>query len=67
MDTSNDNESNKVDAYLSLLTTIYNRIENILGSASKGLIFSIGVDKGKRIGEGFPKTQITHSAIEMLN
>lgn len=54
-DASNNNESNKVDVYLSLLTTINNRIEDILGSGSKGLIFSTGVDEGKRIGEGFPK------------
>ena len=67
MDASNDKDSGKVDAYLSLLTTINNRIEDILGSASKGLIFSTGVEEGKRIGEGFDKTQTIQSAIEMLN
>ncbi len=67
MNASYDKDSGRVDAYLSLLTTINNRIEDILGSASKGLIFSTGVDEGRRIGEGFDKTKTIQSAIEMLN
>ena len=37
MQPSKDNESNRVDTYLSLLTTINKGIEDLLGPASKGL------------------------------
>jgi len=67
MQSSNDDESNRVDAYLSLLTTINKGIEDILGPASKGLIFGTGVEAGKSIAMDFPKTDTIQSAIATLN
>ena len=67
MQPENDNESNRVDAYLSLLTTINKGMVNLLGPASKGLIFGTGVDEGRRIARDFPKTDTIQSAITILN
>ena len=67
MQPSNDSESNRVDAYLSLLTTINKGIVDILGPASKGLVFGTGVDEGKRIALNFKKTDTIQSAIRTLN
>ncbi|MFW9843872.1 MAG: hypothetical protein ACFFEV_04795 [Candidatus Thorarchaeota archaeon] len=67
MQASNDNESNRVDAYLSLLTTINKGIVDILGPASKGLIFGTGVEEGKRLAQDFKKTDTIQRAIATLN
>jgi len=67
MQTNDDDESKRVDAYLSLLTTINNGIEDLLGKASKGLIFGTGVEEGKRIASELPKTDTIQSAITALN
>ena len=62
-----DSESNRVHAYLSLLTTINKGIVDLLGPASKGLIFGTGVEEGKRIALDFEKTDTIQKAIETLN
>jgi len=67
MQVSKDSESKRVDAYLSLLTTINNGIMELLGPASKGLIFGTGVEEGKRIAIDFQKTDTIQSAIKTLN
>jgi len=67
MESSQDNESNRVDAYLSLLTTINKGIVDLLGPASKGLVFGIGVDEGKRFALNFEKTDTIQNAIATLN
>lgn len=67
MDPSTDSEDNRVEAYLSLLTTINNGIEDLLGTGSRGLIFTAGVEGGRRIAERFPKGKTLQSAIEILN
>ena len=67
MEPSTHSESNRVDAYLSLLTTINNGILDLLGPASKGLIFSTGVEEGKRIAQEFPKTDTIQKAMKTLN
>ncbi len=67
MQPSKDSESNRVDAYLSLLTTINKGIVDLLGPASKGLVFGTGVDEGKRIALDFQKTDTIQSAIRTLN
>jgi predicted hydrocarbon binding protein len=67
MQPSNGNESNRVDAYLSLLTTINKGMVELLGPASKGLIFGTGVEEGRRIARNFPKTDTIQKAIQTLN
>ncbi|MHA1135947.1 MAG: hypothetical protein ACTSSE_05615 [Candidatus Thorarchaeota archaeon] len=67
MQPSTDNESNRVDAYLSLLTTINKGILDLLGPASKGLIFGTGVEEGRRIANDFEKTDTIQRAIKTLN
>ena len=67
MQPSIDSESKRVDAYLSLLTTINNGILDLLGPASKGLLFGTGVEEGKRIAQDFPKTDTIQKAIKTLN
>ena len=67
MQPSKDNESSRVDAYLSFLTTINKGIMDLLGPASKGLIFGTGVEEGRRIALGFQKTDTIQSAIQTLN
>ncbi|MGY5859139.1 MAG: hypothetical protein RTU63_07205 [Candidatus Thorarchaeota archaeon] len=63
----NDTESNRVDAYLSLLTTINKGILDLLGPASKGLIFGTGMEEGRRIAADFEKTDTIQRAISTLN
>ncbi|MGY5873837.1 MAG: hypothetical protein RTV72_16435 [Candidatus Thorarchaeota archaeon] len=63
----NDSESNRVDTYLSLLTTINNGIMDLLGPASKGLIFGTGVEEGRRIAQDFEKTDTIQKALVILN
>ena len=67
MQPSNDSDSNRVDAYLSLLTTINKGMVDLLGPASKGLIFGTGVEEGKRLALNFPKTDTIQKAIQTLN
>jgi len=67
MQPTTDTESNRVDAYLSLLTTINKGIVDLLGPASKGLVFGIGVDEGKRFALNFEKTDTIQNAIATLN
>ena len=62
-----DSESNRIDAYLSLLTTLNKGILDLLGPASKGLIFGTGVEEGKRLAVDFEKTDTIQKAIQILN
>ena len=60
MQPSKDSESNRVDAYLSLLTTINKGIVDLLGPASKGLVFGTGVDEGwQQLPKTWTKLDIT--------
>lgn len=67
MDPNSNRESNRVDAYLSLLTTINNGIDDLLGAASRGLIFTTGVQEGRRIAIDFPKGKTLQNALAILN
>ncbi len=60
-------ETRQVDAYLSILTTINKGIVELLGPASKGLIFGTGVEEGKRLADGLEKTDTIQKAIKTLN
>ncbi len=67
MATPSDNESNKKDTLLSLLTTINNGLQDILGRGANGIIFNTGVDEGRRIAKDLPKTDTIHKAVESVN
>ncbi|MFW9909905.1 MAG: hypothetical protein ACFFEF_15160 [Candidatus Thorarchaeota archaeon] len=67
MEAPNDHGAKRIDAYLSLLTTINIGIEDLLGPASKGLIFNMGVDEGRRLAKELPPTNALLPAIEILN
>ncbi len=67
MEPSRDSESRRVDAYLSLLATINNGIEDLLGPASKGLIMGTGVKEGRRLAENLHKTNSLKPAVDLLN
>lgn len=62
-----DTESARIDAYLSLLTTINKGMLDILGPASKGLIFNTGVEEGRSLGSTLPKTNTLTTAIDTIN
>ena len=67
MEPTLNTETKQVDAYLSLLTTINKGIVELLGPASKGLIFGTGVEEGKRLAIGLEKTDTIQKAIKTLN
>ncbi len=67
MEPSMNTETRQVDAYLSILTTINKGIVELLGPASKGLIFGTGVEEGKRLADGLEKTDTIQKAIKTLN
>jgi len=67
MEPTSNTETRKVDAYLSLLTTINKGIVELLGPASKGLIFGTGVEEGKRLAIDLEKTDTIQKAIKTLN
>ncbi|MFW9918603.1 MAG: hypothetical protein ACFFED_03320 [Candidatus Thorarchaeota archaeon] len=52
---------------LSLLTTLNNGIEDLLGRGSKGLIFTTGVEEGRTIGRNIPKSDSIEEAISSVN
>ena len=63
----NNSEAKRIDTYLSLLTVINNGIEDLLGAASRGVIFNTGVVEGRRIGTNIKKTNTLTTAIDILN
>jgi len=67
MEPSSNADTRKVDAYLSLLTTINKGIVDLLGPASKGLIFGTGVEEGRRLAVDLEKTDTIQKAIVTLN
>lgn len=67
MEPSTDDEFNRKDTLLSLLTTINNGLQDLLGRGANGIIFNTGVEAGKRIAEDLPKTDTIHRAIESVN
>ena len=56
-----------LNACLSLLTTLNNGIEEVLGKGSKGVIFNAGVEDGKFVGKNFAKTKDIEDAIVTVN
>ena len=62
-----DNEAKRIDTYLSLLTVINNGIEDLLGTASRGVIFNTGVEEGRRLGSEIPKTNTLRKALDIVN
>ena len=62
-----EKESKRVDSYLSLLTALNVGIEDLLGPASKGLIFNTGVEEGRRLAQDMKKTNALLPAVEEVN
>ncbi|MDF1540581.1 MAG: hypothetical protein P1Q69_16915 [Candidatus Thorarchaeota archaeon] len=62
-----DQQSRLLSSALSLLTTLNNGIEDMLGRGSKGIIFNTGVEEGKYLGKNMPKTESVETAIEEVN
>ncbi|MBD3407111.1 MAG: hypothetical protein GF411_13415 [Candidatus Lokiarchaeota archaeon] len=52
---------------MSMLATINNGIEDLLGPASKGLIFNTGVEQGKLLGHNLPKSDEYETALKTVN
>jgi len=67
MELTEDQESKRIHTYLSLLTTLNIGIEDLLGPASKGLIFNTGVEEGRRLAEDMKKTNALLPAIDEVN
>ncbi|MFW9850795.1 MAG: hypothetical protein ACFFF4_16835 [Candidatus Thorarchaeota archaeon] len=63
----NGSNDKRVDTYLTLLTSINNGIEDLLGTASRGVIFNHGVKEGRALGESIQKTNTLTTAIEIVN
>jgi len=62
-----DQQAKLLSSALSLLTTLNNGIEDLLGRGSKGLIFSTGVEEGKTIGKNIPKSESIEDAVSSVN
>ena len=56
-----------LESCLLLLTTLNNGLEDMLGSASKGVIFNTGTKEGQFIGKKFPQTASIEKAIDAVN
>ena len=67
MESMTNDERKLAEAYISLLTTINIGIEELLGPASKGLIFNMGVEEGRRLAEKMKKTNALIPALRELN
>ncbi len=62
-----DQQAKLLSSALSLLTTLNNGIEDLLGRGSKGLIFQTGVEEGKKNGMNLPKSDNIEDAIATVN
>ncbi|MHA1907630.1 MAG: hypothetical protein ACW98Y_10085 [Candidatus Thorarchaeota archaeon] len=60
-------DDKRVDTYLTLLTAINNGIEDLLGAASRGVIFNQGVMEGRALGAAIQKTNTLPTAIDIVN
>ncbi|MFW9918597.1 MAG: hypothetical protein ACFFED_03290 [Candidatus Thorarchaeota archaeon] len=67
MEHLSDKELKRVDTYRSLLTALNVGIEDLLGPASKGLIFNTGVEEGRRLAQDMNKTNALLPAIDLVN
>ncbi|TXT55917.1 MAG: hypothetical protein BAJATHORv1_30300 [Candidatus Thorarchaeota archaeon] len=67
LDPSDSPDSNLLHACMSMLATINNGMEDLLGPASKGVIFNTGVEQGKLLGVNLQKAEDFETAIDTVN
>lgn len=67
MSAKESTKSELLHSCLLLLTTLNNGLEDLLGRASKGVIFNTGTKEGHFIGKKFPRTNSIEKAIASLN
>lgn len=60
-------ELNLLSSSLLFLTTLNNGLENILGTAAKGVILNAGLVEGRFIAKNFPRTKFIEKAIDIVN